>query len=271
MKDLLNSDKPITLESLREFFHENDFSTMPVKDPSEYSEDELELYNVVLKHINSEWQEISKTLGLNHPQDCYSKDFPPELIRDRMQRIVADQVIKICGSDKALENIMEDFIFPQIVVGIEDDEILFSEDLANEALHNTVNALMQTLDIGGLAETAKRMSCDEDFNPNKALNYPRMDHNRRYNHTHSAIKISSLDEHVEKGNDAEGDTDIELTADVHILIEKLRESASEQEKEIIDLLSAGYSQREIAQKLGVSQSTISRKVTKFKNFLSSSE
>ena len=99
MKDLLNSNESLTLDHLREFFHEHDFSTMPVKDPSEYNEDDLELYNVVLEYINSEWQEISKVLGLNHPQDCYSKDFPPELIRDRMQRIIADQVVKICGSD----------------------------------------------------------------------------------------------------------------------------------------------------------------------------
>ncbi|MDE7192679.1 MAG: hypothetical protein K2O14_01800 [Oscillospiraceae bacterium] len=84
MKDLLNSNEPLTLESLREFFHEHDFSTIPAKDPSEYTEDELELYNAVLKHINAEWKEISKALGLNHPQDCYSRDFPPELIRDRM-------------------------------------------------------------------------------------------------------------------------------------------------------------------------------------------
>ena len=271
MKDLLNSNESLTLDHLREFFHEHDFSTMPVKDPSEYNEDDLELYNVVLEYINSEWQEISKVLGLNHPQDCYSKDFPPELIRDRMQRIIADQVVKICGSDKVFENIMEDFIFPQIVVGIEDDDILFSEDLANEALHNTVNAFMQTLDIKSLAETAKKMLCDEDFNPNKALNYPRMDHYKKFYHSRSPIKVGSLDEYVEGGNDAAGDIDIELTADVHILIEKLRESASEQEKEIIDLLSAGYNQREIAQKLGVSQSTISRKITKFKIFLSSSE
>lgn len=271
MKDLLNSNESLTLDHLREFFHEHDFSTMPVKDPSEYNEDDLELYNVVLEYINSEWQEISKVLGLNHPQDCYSKDFPPELIRDRMQRIIADQVVKICGSDKVFENIMEDFIFPQIVVGIEDDDILFSEGLANEALHNTVNALMQTLDIKSLAETAKKMLCDEDFNPNKALNYPRMDHYKKFYHSRSPIKVGSLDEYVEGGNDAAGDIDIELTADVHILIEKLRESASEQEKEIIDLLSAGYNQREIAQKLGVSQSTISRKITKFKIFLSSSE
>ena len=77
--------------------------------------------------------------------------------------------------------------------------------------------------------------------------------------------------YVDEGNDAAGDIDVESTADVHILIEKLRESVLEQEKEIINLLSAGYSQREIAQKLGISQSAISRKVTKFKNFLSLSE
>lgn len=38
MKDLIDSDEPLTLERLREFFHENDFSTIPVKDPSEYGE-----------------------------------------------------------------------------------------------------------------------------------------------------------------------------------------------------------------------------------------
>ncbi len=87
----------------------------------------------------------------------------------------------------------------------------------------------------------------------------------------SAINFASLDEYVDEGNDAAGDIYVESVADVHILIEKLRESASEQEKEIIDLLSAEYNQHEIAQKLCVSQSTISRKVMKLKKFLSESE
>ena len=261
MKDLLNSEESITLERLREFFHENDFSTMPVKDPSEYDEKEFRLYNKVLKLINAEWKTISKSLGMTHPQDCYSKDYPPELIRDRVQRIIADNVVKICGNKKSFWNMLWHFIVPMIL----------KRKNGDEALHNTTNTLMQTLDIGSLAETAKKMSCDEDFNPNKALNYPRMDHYKKYYHSRSPIKVGSLDEYVEEGNDAAEDIDIELTADVHILIEKLRENASEQEKEIIDLLSAGYNQREIAQELGVSQSTISRKVTKFKNFLSASE
>ncbi len=131
MKNLLDTNTPITIDILRQFFHENDFSTMPVKAPSEYTEDELELYNKVLKFINSEWREISKTLGLNHPQDCYSKDFPPKLIRDRMQRIVADQVIKISNNDKALTNIMEEIIFPQLIVGVAGDDLLFDEAIAD--------------------------------------------------------------------------------------------------------------------------------------------
>ena len=80
MSDLLN-EKEITLDKLREAFHENDFSTLPVRDPSEYNEKELKLYNKVLKYVNAEWKSISKALGLTHPQDCYSKDYPPELIR----------------------------------------------------------------------------------------------------------------------------------------------------------------------------------------------
>lgn len=272
MSDLFN-EKEITLDKLRENFHENDFSTLPVKDPSEYSEDELELYNRVLKHINTEWQEISKTLGLTHPQDCYSKDFPPELIKDRMQRIIADQVVKISNNEKVLSNILENIVFPELMVEFEGDDLLFCEEIADEALHNTVNALIQTLDIESIVQTVKAMSCDEDFNPNKALNYPKMDHDKKWNHSRAKIKIESLDEMAELSPTGEppqipDKANVETVADVHILIENLLDSVTEQEREIIGLLSEGYTQSEIAKKLGVSQSTISRKMSKFRKILS---
>lgn len=263
MKDLINSDEPLTLEHLREFFHENDFSTMPVKDPSEYDEKELRLYNKVLKLVNAEWKTISKSIGLTHPQDCYLKDYPPELIRDRVQRIIADNVVKICGNKKSFWNMLWHFIVPMIL----------KRKNGDEALHNTTNALMQTLDIEGLSKSAKEFSCDEDFNPNKALNYPKMDHDRKWNHSRAKIKVESLDEIAERSPTGEppqilDKIDVEAAADIHILIEQLVDSASDQERRIIKLLSEGYNQSEIARKLGVSQSTISRKIKKFKKFLS---
>lgn len=265
MADLLNEEN-ITLDKLRETFHNNDFSTMPVKDPFEYSEKELALYNRVLQLVNAEWKTISKSLGLTHPQDCYSKDYPPELIRERVQRIIADNVVKLRNDKKAFWNVFKHFILPMILKG----------ERGDEALHNTTNALMQTLDLEGLSKSARELSCDEDFNPNKALNYPKMDHDKKWNHTRARVKVESLDELVERSPNGEppqipDKANVETAADVHILIENLLESVTEQDREIIGLLSEGYTQSEIAQKLGVSQSTVSRKMSKFREFLSAND
>ena len=126
----------------------------------------------------------------------------------------------------------------------------------DEALHNTTNALMQTLDIKGLSKSAKDFSCDEDFNQSKKLNYPKMDHDRKWNHSRAKIKVESLDEIAERSPTGEppqisDKTNVEAAADIHILIEQLVDSASDQEREIIKLLSEGYNQSEIARKLGV--------------------
>lgn len=262
MSDLLN-EEAITLDKLREYFHNNDFSTLPVKDTSEYNEKELKLYNRVLKFVNAEWKSISKSLGLTHPQDCYSKDYPPELIRDRVQRIIADNIVKLCGNKRTFWNMLWHFIVPMFL----------KEKNGDEALHNTTNALMLTLDIEGLSKSSKKFSCDEDFNLNKSINYPRMDHIKKWKHTRAKMKVESLDEISERSPNGEppqipDKVNIETAADIHILIENLIDSSSEQEREIIGLLSEGYTQSEIAERLSVSQSTISRKIKKFKNYLS---
>ena len=243
MSDLFYEEE-ITMDKLRDYFHNNDFSTLPVKDPSEYTEKQLKLYNRVLRIINAEWKSISKSLGLTHPQDCYSKDFPPELIRDRVQRIIADNVVKLCSNKRTFWNMLWHFIVPMFLKGKNGDEVL----------HNTTNALMQTLDIEGLSKTARDFSCDEDFNPNKSINYPRMDHIKKWNHSRAKMKVESLDELSERSPSDEppqipDKTNVETAADIHILIENLIDSATEQEREIIDLLSEGYTQTEIAKRL----------------------
>ena len=130
-----------------------------------------------------------------------------------------DQVVKISGDNRVLGNIFDQFIIPNLV-DISDDTVT-SDEIADKALHNTVNALMQTLDIMSLAQSAKKFSCDEDFNPNKALNFPKMDHYKKYYHTRAKVKVNSLDEFIENGNDAVGETNVEFTTDMRLLIKKL--------------------------------------------------
>ena len=103
-----------------------------------------------------------------------------------------------------------------------------------------------------------------------------MDHDKKWDHTRAKVKVESLDEISERSPTGEPSqisdtTNIEATADVYILIKNLLENVNEQERKIIALLSEEYNQSEIAQKLGVSQSTISRKISKFKQFLSAAE
>lgn len=258
MPNLINSQEPITIDFLRKCFRENDFSTIPVKDPLEYNEAEHKLYNRILTIVNTEWKTISSELGLNRPQSCYSNNYPAELLRDRIQKIIADNVIKLIRNDKVLENVTDEFIIP----------ILLNDETGDEQLHNMVKALMKAVDIETLAEISKKFSCDEDFNTGQTLNYPRKDHERKWNHLRSKTKVISLDYLTEKCSDDIPDCEnIEVSAEARLKIEYLRSKLSEQDNRILDLLLQQYTQSEIAAQIGIAQSTVSKKQKKFQKIL----
>lgn len=77
MSDSLLNGNPITLESLREYFLENDFTTMPDTLPENMCDGEAELYNKIIEFINEDWQELAKEMGLKRPQMCYLRTLSP--------------------------------------------------------------------------------------------------------------------------------------------------------------------------------------------------
>lgn len=115
MTEISQKDNPITPESLREQFLENDFTTMPDTLPENMTDGEAELYNNVIEFINSNWQEIVKEMGLKRPQICYSEEFIPKTLRLRVSRIVANAILNIVGDEKVLDNILTTFVLPQLL------------------------------------------------------------------------------------------------------------------------------------------------------------
>lgn len=257
-KDLLDENE-ITLEKLREQFQNNDFTKTALKPYSEYSLEEVEFHNEIRSYIRENWKDLLKDFGIKNPESCFSKDYPPELARNYLERLITDIVINIGNNEQVLNNILNTFFVPLI-------EQENCDELADQYLHNTVNALMQTVNIKGLAEISKDYSCDEDFNKTQITNYPKRDHDKKRNHTRSKIKTESLDELLENDKEylTQGGFDLESIAVTNITLKEIIENANEQEKQIIKMLSEGYNQSEIANKLGVSQGTVSKKISKIR-------
>lgn len=258
-KDLLNEEE-ITLEKLREQFQNNDFTKTALKPYSEYTLKEVEFHNEIRSYVHESWRELLNDFGIKHPESCFSKNYPPELVREYLERLIADIIINIEHDEKAFENIVKTFVAP--ILAQEN-----CDELADRYLHNTVNALMQTFDIKELAEVSKDFSCNEDFGKSQNTNYPKVDHDRKWNHTRSKIKTESLEELLENDEEdvAEEGLDVENLAITNVALKEIIENANEQEKQILELLAAGRTQSEIAKELGVSQGTISKKLAKIRN------
>ena len=256
-KDLLN-EKEITLEKLREQFQNKDFTQTALKPYSVYSAEEIEFHSEIRSYIHEHWIEILKDFGIKNPMSCFSKDYPPELIREYLESLTADIVISIERDEIAFENIWNTFVIPIL-------EKKNCDELADQYLHNTVNALMQTVNIKELAEVSKEYSSDEDFSQSQNTNYPKMDHDKKWNHTRSKIKTESLDERLENDEDIiQQNFDAESLAITNITLKEIIEKADDQEKQILKMLSIGCTQSEIAKQLGISQGTVSKKIGKIR-------
>ena len=178
--------------------------------------------------------------------------------------MIADIVISVERDETAFENIWNTFVIPIL-------EQQNCDELADQYLHNTVSALMQTVNIQDLVKISKEYSTDEDFSQSRNTNYPKMDHDKKWNHTRSKIKTESLDIVFENDEEiiTQGQFDPESMAITNVMLKEIIDDADEQEKKIIAMLAEGLNQSEIASRLGISQSAVSKKIGKTKNKISS--
>lgn len=129
---------------------------------------------------------------------------------------------------------------------------------------------MNTMDVQSLIEISLANPVAEDFNCKNPLNYAKRDFEKSWYHTRTA-KTISLDEMTENADSCGGvelhDTvDIEEVSIAGISAEEFLNTLDETDKKIVDMLVKKFTQAEISEEVGISQSAVSRHLKKIVAF-----
>lgn len=114
-KDLLNLDRVPTLDELRAFFRENDFSASAIMDMdyTKMETDAVASLEYIKKFMHDEWEPLSREMGLKSDSAYYSKDNPLIALRDNTENLVTSGVFKLLeeqpdNTAQMLEQLMDE-------------------------------------------------------------------------------------------------------------------------------------------------------------------
>lgn len=154
----------------------------------------------------------------------------------------------------------------------------FGDEIADKAKNITINydfddllkhmigLLMNTMDVQSLIEIALANPVAEDFNRKNPLNYAKRDFEKSWYHTRAAktILLDEMTENIDSSGRVElHDTvNIEEVSIAEITAEEFLNALDETDKKIVDMLVKKFTQSEIADVVGLSQSAVSRRLKK---------
>ena len=176
-KTLLNSDHTPTLDELRAFFKENDFSTAAytARNYDNMPPEDIETLEHIKGLMDEHWEPLSQEMGLKKSHSSYyGKDNPLIAMRDNVQTLVAEGVHKLVAEqpEKAAE-ILKDFMD-------EDGDFTVDEEGADTFLHNAVETMMKTMNYEETAKIVQETPAYEDFNHDRYNNHRAVDFKRKW-------------------------------------------------------------------------------------------
>ncbi|GEM_PF-5261569 len=136
----------------------------------------------------------------------------------------------------------------------------------DDLLKHMVELLMNTMDVQSLIEFSLANPVAEDFNRKNPLNYAKRDFEKSWYHTRTA-KMISYDEITENADSSSGTEfsdaiDAEEISIAEISAEEFLNTLDETDKKIVNMLVKKFTQAEIADEVGLSQSAVSRRLKK---------
>ena len=242
-KDLLNMDRLPTLDELKGFFKENDWTTSKIDDLAKRTPEEQADIAYVAKLMDEHFESIVRKKGRNSAARYYGEDNPLIALQNNTEDLVASVVVKIANDDELTDAILSQFDFS-------DPDI---DKKADNFLNNAVNTMLDVMEYDKLAEIVRLNSDEKDFNEKVANNYRLKDHVRRWEHTKDKAKnILTPDPNAEL---REPPKSVEEEAIGNILVEQFMETLEETDRKIFNRKLLGYTQSEIAKELGFSSNS----------------
>ncbi|MDD3394469.1 MAG: hypothetical protein PHG19_07490 [Anaerotignum sp.] len=270
-KNLLDLDRVPTIEELREFFHENDFSTATYRDIDydKMDADDIEALEYIKGLMGEKWDELSRGMGLKSDPVYYGKDNPLIAMRDSMETLASTGVMKLLEEmPERAEELLSDFTTPE---DWESPEVLAVK--ADHMLSNAVSTLMQTMNYEEIAKVIAENPAYEDFAHGKPNNFRAKDFDRQWNHTRASVTLSSLEdmqisaygEKVEL-NLPDASADVFEQVSSKLTEETFWSKLTEDDKIILLMRMDGKTQKEIAEHLGYkNHSAVTKRIKKLKD------
>ena len=184
------------------------------------------------------------------------QDNPLIALRDSVEDLVSDGVrMLLTGPDEIVEAIFSQFNF--------DDPDL--DKKADDFMHTAVGTMLDVMQYDQLAGIVQSLSAAEDFNPHLYPNFRAQDHNKKWYHTDSNIKVEYCPDPESKLPPERTVVDPEKIAIFNLMVEDYWNTLDDTEKKIHRLTDYGYTQKEIADKLGYAgNSAVSKRLKKMR-------
>lgn len=266
-KTLLDLDRLPTQKELREFFLANDWTARNPYNFNKWKQEKIEDKKYTQNIFDRLWHKISRKHGQKASPRCYTKAYPPEVLRSNVSDIVNGSVAEMVNEHPEIvqsifDNLSDEFLsgglqtVKAVMTGqeIENPQALTEEDIAkvDRFVDNAMDTLMKTVDYNNLVQVCREFGTPEDFS-DLETNYPRTEFEEKYDHKKAKTKVVFSSEATDFALDFERNymqySPDEL-AESSAFVDDFYKELHETDLAILKLLINGKTQEEIADILG---------------------
>ena len=263
---LLDLDRAPTILEMRAFFKKHDWSAAKISEPKSRSTEDHEAISRIGRIMDAAFEQEARKRGLAAWSGYFDhtirlngekmQDNPLITLRDSVEDLVSDGVrLLLTGPDEIVESIFSQF-------DLDDPDL---DKKSDDFMHTAIGTMLDVMQYDQLAGIVQNLSAAEDFNPYVKPNFRAQDHNKSWYHTDAETKVEYCPDPEAKLRPDQAMVDPERIAIFTLMVEDYWNTLDDTEKKIHRLTEYGYTQKEVAEKLGyANNSAVSKRLKKMR-------